>query len=126
MIKTIKQIMWKFSIKILMPINRPLGEYLFQGAIKTIPAGRLGNTNDDLAPSVLFMLSDGAQYTTGKSCRACKRIVESFQDKLWTFAADRVYTITIDKVCSVWRIGISNTRIVNCILKLCSLDQPLK
>ena len=44
----------------------PLGEYLFKGAVKTIPAGRLGNTNDDLAPSVLFMLSDGAKYTTGK------------------------------------------------------------
>ena len=45
----------------------PLGEYLFKGAVKTIPAGRLGNTNDDLAPSVLFMLSDGAKYTTGKN-----------------------------------------------------------
>ena len=45
----------------------PLGEYLFKGAVKTIPAGRLGNTNDDLAPSVLFMLSDGAKYTTGKA-----------------------------------------------------------
>jgi len=49
----------------------PLGEFLFQGAIKTIPAGRLGNTNDDLAPSVLFMLSDGAQYTTGQTLDVC-------------------------------------------------------
>ena len=55
-----------------MPINRPLGEYLFQGAIKTIPAGRLGNTNDDLAPSVLFMLSDGARYTTGMENGFCR------------------------------------------------------
>lgn len=49
----------------------PLGEYLFKGAVKTIPAGRLGNTNDDLAPSVLFMLSDGAKYTTGQTLDVC-------------------------------------------------------
>ena len=56
------------SMKIFSKANYgPLGEYLFKGAVKTIPAGRLGNTNDDLAPSVIFMLSDGAKYTTGKA-----------------------------------------------------------
>jgi len=49
----------------------PLGEYLFQGAIQTIPAGRLGDTNEDLAPAVLFMLSDGVKYTTGQTLDVC-------------------------------------------------------
>jgi len=49
----------------------PLGELLFDGAVQTIPMGRLGSTTDDLAPSVIFMLSEGAKYTTGQTLDVC-------------------------------------------------------
>ena len=39
---------------------------LFEGAKATIPMGRLGDTEEDLAPSIIFMLSEGIKYTTGK------------------------------------------------------------
>ena len=38
---------------------------LFEGAKATIPMGRLGDTEEDLAPSIIFMLSEGIKYTTG-------------------------------------------------------------
>jgi hypothetical protein len=33
--------------------------------------GRLGDTVEDLAPSVIFMLTDGMQYTTGQTLDVC-------------------------------------------------------
>merc|ERR1712130_25929 len=49
----------------------PIGEVLFEGAKETIPMGRLGDTVEDLAPSVIFMLSDGIKYTTGQTLDVC-------------------------------------------------------
>jgi len=49
----------------------PLGEMLFEGAKATIPMGRLGDTEEDLAPSIIFMLSEGIKYTTGQTLDVC-------------------------------------------------------
>ena len=44
----------------------PIGDVLFDASRQMTPAGELGRVYEDCVPPIIFMLTPGVQYTTGK------------------------------------------------------------